>query len=952
MLNLERLQELLQNFCQMTGFAVGLVEPKSQKPLLEIDRREICRKFHCRVSEPAATCHVSCQACQADLTGAGGFRIAQCTFGLVSGCTAIVVRGRHLANLIVGQVFLAAPDLSAFKRHAQFYNYDDESYLDCVKDIPVVDVERFEAALKFLGGTIGLSATTGLANDLRHTIVLEKEKQFSLVLDSVPVGIGLIVDRTIQWVNERMIEMFGYCRTELIGKSARLLYPSDEEYEWVGQEKYRQIAQNGTGTVDTRLRAKDGSIIDVELRSTPLDGNNLSDGVLFSVMDVSARKKSEKILSIRLHLLKFSATHSVAELLREFLDEVGIITGCQTGFFYFVEPDQKTLSLQALSTQTLLAPSGNEIALECLRQRKPVISAKESLPDLKPRLSGDPSTAWCGLTVPVFREQSIVAIIGIGNKATDSTLPDTMIVSMLADIVWDIVQHHRTIDQLRFSEEKYREIFNNMSSGVAIYSAVDDGKDFIFDDLNGSGQAITGVHLADVVGKKVTLKFPDIVGMGLLSAMKRVWKTDHSESLLDLKYHDEKLLLHVDNYICKLSSGQLAVIFNDISARKKFEDEIVRSKNEWESTFDAMDDIVTIQDRHLKIVRANKAAHRFFAAEYGNLNGRHCYEVFRGSEVPCSGCPLLETLENAVSHSETVAHEKLNKTFQVSSAPLKTHDGKQHYLVHVARDITDQERLREEANRSHRLASLGELAAGVAHEINNPNGSILYNSDMLRMVVNDLLPYLDERLPEKQGERFGGLSWEEIVESFPVLLTDTYQAALRIKRIVADLRDFSRIDSESQDEPVNLNQVALSVGRLARNTINKSTDHFSFALAEVLPPVSGDSTKLEQVVLNLVLNACQALDSSEQKISITTVFKPELEQVWLQVCDEGQGIPPALINHILDPFVTTKRERGGTGLGLSVSARIVKEHRGRLKFTSTPGEGTTATLEFPAEGAV
>ncbi len=110
----------------------------------------------------------------------------------------------------------------------------------------------------------------------------------------------------------------------------------------------------------------------------------------------------------------------------------------------------------------------------------------------------------------------------------------------------------------------------------------------------------------------------------------------------------------------------------------------------------------------------------------------------------------------------------------------------------------------------------------------------------------------------------------------------------------------------------------------------------------------GVTGRLEQVVINLLINACQALENPTQKLSISTAYDLESKQVQLFVIDEGCGMTPDILEHILEPFVTTKREQGGTGLGLSVSAKIVNEHCGQLKYTSSPGAGTTAILSLPA----
>jgi signal transduction histidine kinase len=250
------------------------------------------------------------------------------------------------------------------------------------------------------------------------------------------------------------------------------------------------------------------------------------------------------------------------------------------------------------------------------------------------------------------------------------------------------------------------------------------------------------------------------------------------------------------------------------------------------------------------------------------------------------------------------------------------------------------------------LASLGELAAGIAHEINNPNALILYNSDILNTMIMDLFRFLEENPPADSGQLFGGLSYQDVAREVPVLLPMIQDSAQRIKRIVNDLRDFSRQDSSAAEDIVDVNQAVQASVRLVHNAIKKATDHFAMDLAAALPVVIGAAGRLDQVIINLLMNACQALENRAQAVSISTAYDTETGQVQVIVADEGHGMTEDVLDHILEPFVTTKREQGGTGLGLSVSSRIIRELQGTLSFTSAPGEGTTATISLPVRKEV
>jgi polar amino acid transport system substrate-binding protein len=181
----------------------------------------------------------------------------------------------------------------------------------------------------------------------------------------------------------------------------------------------------------------------------------------------------------------------------------------------------------------------------------------------------------------------------------------------------------------------------------------------------------------------------------------------------------------------------------------------------------------------------------------------------------------------------------------------------------------------------------------------------------------------------------------------PQLLAEMHEGAKRIKRIVEDLKDFARIDQGNSREFFDLNEVLKTSLRLVDATIRSATTRCEVSCADNLPKVCGTPQRIEQVIINLILNACQSLPDSDYGISLITTCDRQAGTVSLQVRDEGIGIPLEHLGHLSDPFFTTKRESGGTGLGLSVSNTIIREHGGTLEFASQPGEGTTVTLTLP-----
>lgn len=178
------------------------------------------------------------------------------------------------------------------------------------------------------------------------------------------------------------------------------------------------------------------------------------------------------------------------------------------------------------------------------------------------------------------------------------------------------------------------------------------------------------------------------------------------------------------------------------------------------------------------------------------------------------------------------------------------------------------------------------------------------------------------------------------------MLDDMLTGTQRIRRIVDELRDFARQGPTDLSAGVDLNEVVATAIRLVDSTIRHATDHFEVRYGKQLPAFVGNAQRIEQVIINLLLNACQSLEGSGKSIRIRTSLTNS-DHLCLEVQDQGRGIASDDIPRLSDPFFTTRREEGGTGLGLSVSASIVQEHDGTLTFDSRPGRGTTATLILP-----
>ncbi len=259
--------------------------------------------------------------------------------------------------------------------------------------------------------------------------------------------------------------------------------------------------------------------------------------------------------------------------------------------------------------------------------------------------------------------------------------------------------------------------------------------------------------------------------------------------------------------------------------------------------------------------------------------------------------------------------------------------------------LTTQE---DQLRQADKMISLGTLVAGVAHEINNPNNSILLSSEMNDKAWKIIKNILREEIKRAKNKKIGNMTFSDLIEDFEESFSMIIRNSKRIKQIVDDLRNFARKDTRAL-EKIDINFVIRTTVRLMKNLIGSTAGNFSIKLEEGLPLFKGNPQKLEQVFVNIIHNACQAIDPANGKLIITTAYEKNDKQIVIIIEDNGVGMNGKTLKQILDPFFTTKRGMGGLGLGLSISHKIIKDHSGALYISSKPGLGTTVKIVFPFE---
>ncbi len=646
--------------------------------------------------------------------------------------------------------------------------------------------------------------------------------------------------------NHAFESLTGRSATQVLGQPLDLLFPSEQV-----KASMPLIQKTLTGerweVVEINIQHVDGSIRTVLWNSATLfsaDGQTPL-ATIAQGQDITERKQSQNILQARLRLVEFAANHTLSELLTQTLDEVCAITASPIGFYDFVEPDQQTLSHQTWSTRTLQeycqAQSSGEhfsiadagVWVDCIRQRKPVIhNDYASLPH-RMGLPAGHAALLRELVVPIFRDDLIVAILGIGNRAQEYTEEDIKIVTFFADVAWEIARRKRAEETLHESEERFHSLFENMLNGFAYCRMLieeDRPPDFIYLEVNGAFGTLTG--LKDVVGKKASEAIPGIQASDpeLLERYARVSRTGVPKSF---ETYVESMQMWFSISVYSPQQGYFVAVFDVITDRKLAEQEL------------------------------------------------QAYSEY------------LEDMVNERTRALQDAQEKMVRT--------------------------------------ERLATLGQLAGSVGHELRNPLGVISNAVYFLKMTQPDASPTI--------------LDYLDIIDK-ETRISD---------KIVTDLLDFTRIKSVDRE--------SAAVSDLFTQTLQRyhvpSAVEVSLQLPPDLPPVFADPRQVVQVLGNLVTNACQAMlesqtgsttlsapDEAPRAGKLTLTASLQGDMIAIAVQDTGMGIPPENMGKLFEPLFTTKTK--GIGLGLAVSQKLTGANGGRIEVHSQPGQGSTFTVYLPA----
>ncbi|PNU19673.1 hypothetical protein C2E25_11250 [Geothermobacter hydrogeniphilus] len=491
-------------------------------------------------------------------------------------------------------------------------------------------------------------------------------------------------------------------------------------------------------------------------------------------------------------------------------------------------------------------------------------------------------------------------------------------------------------NELLESREHYLRLFNCGNDAVLVFELEEDGTPGRFVEVNDIACEALGflrTELLTMRPRQVLNVFAEASEQAdeVVSRGRRQGHVLFETDLITRTGERLPVELNVRFFDREGKATALAVA-RDIRERREAEQALRQSEKEHRllaqqlrTLFDGIPDSLVLYDEQMRILWANRGAAELLRCSEQDLVGQCCHQVLYDRRQSCGDCAVARAL--ASGQLEMGQWERAEgRLLEVRAFPVVNDQGAVIRVIELAQDVTEKLRAQRETIRTGQLVAIGELAAGVAHEINNP--------------INGIINYA--QILANHAER-GGDS--------PDLPNRIIKEGNRIAAIVSSLLNFSRSKKE-EIMPVPLHEMVNDALTLMKTLLRKDGIEVDVRLPPDLPPVAGRYQQLEQVLINLLSNARHALNSRydghhEEKRLEISALEHDSGMVRIMVWDHGVGIPEPLVERILNPFFTTKPAGEGTGLGLSISHGIIREHGGRIDFESKEGEYTRVLIDLP-----
>ena len=862
--------------------------------------------------------------------------------------------------------------------------------------------ERYSAPLiredKIRGRVWSFRDVTG--HKQSEAALKKSEEELKSIFSAAPVGIGVTVDRVTKAANEKLCQMTGYRLEELLNKNGRMLYANDEEYEYVGREKYRQIKAHGTGTVETRWIKKDGTIMHILLSSTPIDLSDLSRGVTFTVLDITERKQAE--IALR---------ESEAR-------QKSIIESIQAGILLIDAETHVITDVNPAAAEIIGSPSEKLIGSVCHSHVCPAEIGQCPITDLKQSIdnsdrllitAGGELRSILKTVVPVTihgRKHLLESFLDITERkqAEKEHLLNEIRVASLLELSRMTDQPDRVLTdfvlekaiELTGSTIGYLAFLNEDETVLTMYSW---SRQAMKECLIESKPLVYPLETTGLWGEAVRQRKPVITND--YEASDPI-KKGYPEGHVHVRRHMNIPLFDGDRIILVAGVGnkegpygesdirQLTLLMDGmwkIIRQKRAEEALRKSDKEIYESYSTQSMMNILLSESLKNepldLILQKAINMllsipwFPSATHGSiflLEDHPDILVMRVrsdmTETSCLQVPFGKCLcGRAALSQEIVFSDRIDECHECSCEGLHAHSDyavpiiyrdrtlgvihiaikdkhdKNEAMVEILKTVAttlagiierkkaenDKEILQAQLLQAQKMEAIGTLAGGVAHDFNNLLMGILGYTSLMRMKVDKSHPFYEKlKIIEQQVE-----SGAELTKQ---------------------LLGFAR-GGKYEVKPFNINDLIQNTSDIFGRT--KKEILIYRKLSDSPLTVEADRGQIEQVLLNLYVNAWQAMPSGgELYLETQKVFLDEKygrtysltpgNYIKITVTDTGTGMDADTRKRIFDPFFTTKELGRGTGLGLASAYGIIRNHNGAINVYSEKGHGTTFTIYLPA----
>lgn len=765
---------------------------------------------------------------------------------------------------------------------------------------------------------------------------LKGAEEFTLSLLTIAPNPIIVInpDSSVRYVNPSLEKLTGFSFAELIGKTPPYPWWTEETLQKTNQD-LREAMLSGAQRLEEVFQNKNGERFSVEISSTPVTSNGRLKYYLATWFDTTERKRVQEALQQR--------TYDLGKRVKEL--------NCLYGMSRLIERPGISMGEVLQGTLKLVSCSWQYPEITCARinlegQHFETDNFEESIWNQVADIvvSGD----RIGTLVVSYLEQKPERDEGPFLKE------ERKLLSVIAERLGEIVTRMRTEEALRFERDNLGSILNSMKDGVYIadqqyrteyvspsfreeYGPFEGRK--CYEYLHGRKEPCSGCKNQDVLA-------------GTTAHWERYFP--RSKKMYDIV---DTPLKRPDGKTLKLS------ILRDVTSSKQVQEQLKHTTEQLSVLMESLP-IVLYSCKaigNFAITYISDSVERITGYSPGHFTenaafwAAHIHPDDQDSGLGDLPAQLMRD-KHQLEYRFRIADGSY-KWFVDTWRVVRLPDGTISHVVGIWQDVTQEKKIAQQAEhrlqqiiQTDRLASLGKVVAGVAHEINNPNSFITYNIPLLEETWQLFEPLLTDYVASHPEWRKSDLTIDELCQDMREIIQAIKVGSKRINKVVSNLKDFARLDESACGKPVQVNKVVEKTLSIVGSQVSKHVTRPELNLAGNLPEIPGQAQKLEQVVANLVVNAVYAIPNKETgRLSITTRYIDRLKSVLIEIEDNGTGMKPAVVERIFEPFFTTRREVGGTGLGLSVSYGLIQEHDGIIGVLSRPGLGTRFTVFLPLD---